>query len=366
MKIIQLVLGKANPNRMNGVNNVVHHISTSLKRKKINVEVWGITSSKSHDDFEREYKLKIFSKFFYRVIPSFDLIRAILKEDKETVKFHFHGAYIIEFFVCATILKIFGYKWFVTPHGAYSRNTLLKNNLLKKMYIKTLDCIYIKKSQKIQALAPKEREDILDCFPNIEVEVIPNGVNIPGVITKVRGGIEDKYFVFCGRLHRQKGLDYLLDGYLSYISSGGHMKLYIIGDGEERSFVSDFIENNYLQNKVIMLGALFNEDKNKVIASASAFVAPSRFEGFPIALLEAFSLNIPAVVSKETNFGDIVTENNLGIELENTSPEIISNALFTMEKKPNYFYDKRPQTFVRDHYSWEAVTSKLCVCFYKS
>lgn len=368
MKVVHVVLGRANPNRMNGVNNVVHNIATSLHAKDINIEVWGITSSlgRSGDDYIRAYKLKVFNKFMFRVFPSLHLLKSILKENNKSVIFHFHGSYIIEFFILAVFLKSFGYKWLVTPHGGYSKNTLSKNSFLKNVYIKICDSIYINKSEKVQALAYQEKQDILTCFKkaSLNVIVIPNGVNIPQ-ITLNEDKLVEPYFVYCGRLHKEKGLDFLLKGYLVYVSNGGKRKLYIIGDGKEASYIKKFIESNSLRDEVKMFGALFNEDKNKVLATASAFIAPSRSEGFPIALLEALSLNLPLVVTKETNFGGIVRDNNLGIELESTSPEVISRALFHIETTPNEFYGERPQKFVSEHYSWEVVTSKLCDDFYK-
>ena len=43
MEIIHLILGKANPDRMNGVNRAVHHLATSQAQNGMHVSVWGIT-----------------------------------------------------------------------------------------------------------------------------------------------------------------------------------------------------------------------------------------------------------------------------------------------------------------------------------
>ena len=50
MKIIHLILGRANPNRMNGVNKVVHNLATVQSQKGYTIEVWGITSSYLKED----------------------------------------------------------------------------------------------------------------------------------------------------------------------------------------------------------------------------------------------------------------------------------------------------------------------------
>ena len=62
MKIIHIVLGRANPNRMNGVNRVAHNLATAQVNKGSDVSVWGITASANlpDDELERSYKTKWF------------------------------------------------------------------------------------------------------------------------------------------------------------------------------------------------------------------------------------------------------------------------------------------------------------------
>jgi hypothetical protein len=62
MKIIHIVLGKANPNRMNGVNKVVHNLATTQVELGHQVQVIGLTNSSENDNFDRSYELKIFPR----------------------------------------------------------------------------------------------------------------------------------------------------------------------------------------------------------------------------------------------------------------------------------------------------------------
>lgn len=357
-KVIQLVVGKANPNRMNGVNNVVHNLSSELNNSIMDVEVWGITDLSSKNTLDRSYKLKLFERFKFRIFPSFSLIKEIINQDKGCVIFHFHGAYIIEFVVFSFLLKIFGFSWVVTPHGGYSRNSLKKNGLIKKIYIKTFDKLYIQKAKLIHMLAPQERCDFECLFPNVPTICVPNGVHVNQKLIKSPIDIGARYFVYCGRLSQQKGLDRLLNGYLSYVQTGGSAKLVIIGDGEKRDFVEDYVNKKSLSDKVKLAGAVFGEDKDKLIIQAIAFVATSYYEGFPIALLEALALNKPLIVSRETNIGDLVEDNQLGICLDNCRAETVSSALF--ELQDNYIeYDFRPVEFIKRNYTWHHIAEQL-------
>ena len=64
MKIIHLVLGKANPLRMNGVNKLVHEMATTQQEMGYNVNLWGITENPIHDYPPRNYRTVLFPSLF--------------------------------------------------------------------------------------------------------------------------------------------------------------------------------------------------------------------------------------------------------------------------------------------------------------
>ena len=55
MEIIHIILGKANPERMNGVNKVVHEMASNQTQRGYEVMVWGITTNPVHDYPERGF-----------------------------------------------------------------------------------------------------------------------------------------------------------------------------------------------------------------------------------------------------------------------------------------------------------------------
>ena len=61
MAIVHAILGKADPQRMNGVNSVVHHLSSAQAEQGHRVEIWGITRSESKaSDYGRPLKTRLF------------------------------------------------------------------------------------------------------------------------------------------------------------------------------------------------------------------------------------------------------------------------------------------------------------------
>src|SRR6201996_597142 len=60
MEVIHLILGKANPDRMNGVNKVVHEMATNQVVNDYPVQVWGITAQPNHDYPDRIFPTRLF------------------------------------------------------------------------------------------------------------------------------------------------------------------------------------------------------------------------------------------------------------------------------------------------------------------
>lgn len=60
MEIIHLILGKANPDRMNGVNKVVFQLASQQAAAGRKVAVWGITKDTTHNYGARNFETQLF------------------------------------------------------------------------------------------------------------------------------------------------------------------------------------------------------------------------------------------------------------------------------------------------------------------
>ena len=63
MEIIHLILGKANPDRMNGVNKVVYQLTTQQAIAGRKVSIWGISKNTEHNYGERNFETRLFQAF---------------------------------------------------------------------------------------------------------------------------------------------------------------------------------------------------------------------------------------------------------------------------------------------------------------
>ncbi|MBO7456832.1 MAG: glycosyltransferase, partial [Paludibacteraceae bacterium] len=95
-----------------------------------------------------------------------------------------------------------------------------------------------------------------------------------------------------GRLHEQKGFDMLLQAWKSVEKKSAEWSLRIVGEGPQRSELESQIKSLKLQH-VCLAGR--SHEVAKEYAAASLFVLSSRYEGLPLALIEAMWSGVPCV-----------------------------------------------------------------------
>ena len=98
--------------------------------------------------------------------------------------------------------------------------------------------------------------------------------------------------VTVARLHRQKGLDVLLD---ALAGQGCPAQLYVLGEGPERAAMTAQAARLGLSDRVHMPG--FIDDVVPYLAHADLFVLASRWEGFGHVIVEAMAAGAPVVAT---------------------------------------------------------------------
>lgn len=96
-----------------------------------------------------------------------------------------------------------------------------------------------------------------------------------------------------GRLEHEKGFDRLIEAFGKMSDKHPDWTLSILGDGSQREALERQISELHLTARVTLHGWL--QDPWKEHLDSCFFVLPSRYEGFPSALLEAMCRGIPAL-----------------------------------------------------------------------
>lgn len=126
--------------------------------------------------------------------------------------------------------------------------------------------------------------------------VRPDTIEIPNIIpllSNEKSSKNNKIVIAVGRLDNQKGFDRLIDLWELIKKENPDWTLHIFGAGEDKDKLELQIRNKQLQNQI----QIFPPEKNiaRRYIESSIFVMTSRFEGFPMVLLEAMSFGLPSV-----------------------------------------------------------------------
>lgn len=133
--------------------------------------------------------------------------------------------------------------------------------------------------------------------------------------------------VFAGRLEKLKGVDVLLKSWK--LLGENAPQLILCGTGPLEDWCRDYIREHAVQN-VQMRGFTPNAEVRRLMAQSRALILPTRwYEGFPVSIVEAFSVGTPVLCSDLGNAGSIVTEGVTGRKFQPDSPEDLARAVGT-------------------------------------
>lgn len=366
MKIVHVLLGKANPERMNGVNKVVHHLATEQHRAGHEVEVWGLSSTWERGaTHSHEYTLRLFPVTHTRFLLAAPLLK-LLRRLHAGTWVQMHSVFIPEFYGIAAILHRRGLPFGVTPHGGYSPHVLARSPVKKSLYMLAVEASVLKRASLIHAIGQTEVGDIRALAPSAHVVLVPNGqepLRCDTTDVSSPSGARPT-FAFCGRLDaRHKGLDLLLSGFATHLKRGNNGTLWLIGDGPDRRSLEAQTITLGIDRSVKFHGAVFGEPKLDLLCAADVFVHTSRWDVVPTAVLEAAALGLPLLVSTETNLGDPIVRAGAGIVLgANTVPEIArAMSEFTAKVESNGLRDvgHRARGMVENWFAWPVISAEL-------
>ena len=317
--------------RIGGVESVINQINSSLPDEKFKKEVLCCSNidKSSIDDGVKYTRCKYWFEFFNDTISSEFLWK--LSRVKTDI-LHYHMPYIFGL-ICHFIARPKYKKLYITYHAE-----LCGYDKVMKYFWWLYKYLY-KKADRIHVLSPNViySDKILTPFKD-KCYVLPFGIDTRIEETEKQNELKewykDKKILLCsGRLVRFKGFQYAIET----MKNIDNAVLLIMGDGKYKSILTEQIERNRLQNKVILLGEITDKQyKNEIFEACDIFLLPSiqRTESFAIVQLEAMKHGKPVIntnLGTGVNYVSIDKETGITVEPENTEQltsainELVSN-----------------------------------------
>jgi glycosyltransferase involved in cell wall biosynthesis len=128
----------------------------------------------------------------------------------------------------------------------------------------------------------------------VNTVVIPNGVPVdPAKVIVTKEKSSRRIFLFAGRLEPQKDPIALIQAFAAMRKK--NCELWMAGDGIMRHDVEREIDKLGIKDRVRLLG--LRNDMPQLLVQADCFVMSSRWEGLPMAVLEAGAIGLPVVAT---------------------------------------------------------------------
>jgi glycosyltransferase involved in cell wall biosynthesis len=287
-----------------GVLTVITSLSGALAERGHQVEVWQLHhwDRERYQDVSERFEpagASAVSALADVPMPRLGAAAAGLASRRGIELVHLHGGFNPS---NTFVARRLGAPFVFSPHSAYDPVSLRRNRRRKLLYRALFERSMIRRAALVVGLTDDEAADIRAFAPVHATAVIENGVAAPpeGVdptlFRSELGLSEDaRLAVFVGRLDVfRKGLDRVVEG----VAAAPRWIVALVGPrfrGVAR--LEARISELGIEDRVLLVGERRGAALYACLAAADVFLLVSRWEGLSVALLEALSLGIPAVVS---------------------------------------------------------------------
>ena len=170
--------------------------------------------------------------------------------------------------------------------------------------------------------------------PEGKMFVIPNGIDL-----KVKENFEDiqkkrrawgwepdqPVIGTVARLHRQKGVLYLVQAAEKVLGAFPGAKIVVVGEGPLGQKLRKKAARMGLENSFLFLGE--RKDAAELIPLFDVFVLPSLWEGLPFVLVEAAALGKPIIATAVDGVTEIVEQGKTGVLVPAKDPQALADAI---------------------------------------
>lgn len=259
----------------------------------------------------------------------------------------------------------------LSAHGTLP--VIIQRKLFKKMYDLLIGNALLDSASRLIAVSPMEIEHYQQAGVNAgRIRVVYNGLDVEeyarlparGSFRHNLGGMSEntKIILFLGRLHKIKGINYLIEAFSMFRKEFAPCILVIAGpdEGELRNLkiLSSRLD---IQEQVRFVGPLYGEDKLAAYRDADLFVLPTAYEIYGLVTFEALLCGTPVVVSSESAAGQLISQAGAGyLSPYGDVPQLaatLTEALSDEDRSAAMV--QAGQAFIRKHLLWPVLTQQL-------
>ena len=384
MRSLQVIPVFSDP--FGGPVTVVRSISKELA-KRHEVTVYTTTALDSKHDcepkekevdgyrvihFSRTLKPLCHSGLFGQLNLSLSMAKAVKENLKQFDIVHVHSWQQFPDLMVHYYSTKYSVPYVLQVHGSLSR--IGSKRTLKWFYDVLFGYRLLRDASNVIALNSFEADQYRRMgIPEKKIAIIPNGIDLseyanlsPKGTFKRKFGIpeEEKIILYIGRIHKIKGIDFLIKAYAHLINDMHYEDALLAIAGPDDGYLKEaksLTNALSISKNVLFTGPLYGQDKLEAYVDSDAVVLPSRYETFPMTVLEAYACGKPVIASKVGGLKDLIINGETGLLFEPGNVKQLARSIFNLING-NDVAEKmglKGKNFVRENFTVEKVVERL-------
>lgn len=247
----------------------------------------------------------------------------------------------------------------ITPRGMLDpwarRNSWLK----KQVFGSIIEFEHLKRAACLRATAELEAQHFRDFDLKNPIAIIPNAISIPELKPKVSQ--ERRRVLFLSRIHKKKGIDFLLHAWRALQSEFPGWELIVAGldEGGYEQRMKALAESLQLR-RVSFPGAVFGVHKEALYRSSDLFVLPTHAENFGLVVAEALAQEVPVITTTNAPWIEL-TDRRCGWCIDLDQLTLTETMRRAMSQEPAHLHEmgRRGRVWMTDGFGIERVASSI-------
>lgn len=353
--------------------NVCYNLSKHLIKKSHEVTI--ITTD---FEFDEEYAktleevgVKVISFRCIANIKLFLISPSMKKWLKSNIKnfdvIHIHNFRSYQNNIVYHYAKKYRIPYILQAHGSLPR--IIEKQRLKKLYDWVWGNKILKDAFKLIAVSKVEVEQYKKIgVGDNKIVVIPNGLDVERFKNlpkygqfREKHGIKEEYMIlFLGRIHKIKGIDFLIKSFGYLIKEMKDVVLIVAGpDDGHRTYLKKLVEDLSLRDSVKFVD--YVDNVTEAYQDADVLVYPAIYEIFGLVPFEAIMCGTPIIVTDDCGCGELVREANCGYLVEYGDIKELKEKMKWVIENPEEGTDmvKRGKKYIEENLSLDIVVRKV-------
>ena len=211
-----------------------------------------------------------------------------------------------------------------------------------------------------------EKEQILNSkiLPKKKLNVVHNGVVVPDTPSKRKFKEDGILKIVCvNRFDYQKNPELIIDiAKILKEKTTTPFQITVLGRGEKFDQIKEQIKSENIQEEVILYGP--HPNPRETFRQSDVFLSTSRWEGMPLAVLEAMSEGLVVIASDVIGNRDIIENSKTGFLYPNEQPRIAADYLLNFGRKCNVDTGRFSRIQTIKHYSISRMSEETLKLYY--